>query len=93
MIERIVFIVITRLVSLDIIGTNKFITCYMRYQMPQDFLNQFSSKADLINYLKEQQQVYLPPATMITHDWVKLVFAGEKRWLKAADVVHANPPR
>ena len=63
------------------------------HKMPQDFINQFSSKADMITYLKEQQQFYLPPATMITHDWVKLVFTGKKQWFKAADVVHANPPK
>ena len=30
---------------------------------------------------------------MITSTWVKLVFAGKKKWLKAKEVVHANPPR
>ena len=30
---------------------------------------------------------------MVTVNWVKEVLSGEKEWLKAANVVHANPPR
>ena len=30
---------------------------------------------------------------MVTHDWVKQVFAGEKKWLKNHLVVHCNPPK
>jgi hypothetical protein len=30
---------------------------------------------------------------MITSTWVKQVLSGEKRWLKAKEVVHANPPK
>ena len=30
---------------------------------------------------------------MIISAWVKQVLAGEKEWLKALQVVHANPPR
>ena len=30
---------------------------------------------------------------MVTHDWVKLVLSGKKRWLKNHQVVHCSPPR
>jgi len=63
------------------------------HMMPEDFLAQFSSKADMVSYLKEQLQYYLPPSTMITSDWVKQVIRGEKDWLKCNVVVHSNPPR
>ena len=30
---------------------------------------------------------------MVTHDWIKQVFAGDKRWLKNKEVCHCNAPR
>lgn len=63
------------------------------HKMPSDFIHQFSSKADMISYIREQLQFYLPPSTMVTSDWVSQVIAGDKNWLECHEVVHANPPR
>ena len=37
-------------------------------------------------------QLYVPPDSMITKDWLKLVFAGKKRLLELNEVSRINMP-
>ena len=63
-----------------------------RRVVTSDLIGKFRSKKDFIKYFTENLQLYVPPEKMMNKDFLKQVFADDKKLLHISQVKFINVP-
>ena len=62
------------------------------FMRSQELEWKLQSKADFYQYLDKHLQYYMPPANHVNKDFLKQVFAEEKKLIKKIKVNHVEVP-
>ena len=63
-----------------------------RRVITSDLIGKFRSKKDFIKYFTENLQLYVPPEKMMNKDFLKQVFADDKKLFEINKVKFINVP-